>query len=182
MNRRLFLLAPLAVAAGGMGGAFVLLERMQSGHYSPSSLPSMLIGKHPPHFTLLALPPGRAFSSADLAAPGRPILVNFFASWCLACIEEAPMLHRLARSSLSIWGIDYEDAPADARAYLARYGNPYARIDADLSGRVFIDWGCYGVPETYLVDPHGIVRWRWAGPLTPKVVAHGLDPLLGRTA
>ncbi|MGC8470378.1 MAG: DsbE family thiol:disulfide interchange protein [Acetobacteraceae bacterium] len=178
MNRRALLLAPLGVAAAGAAGVGVLLER----HYVPSALPSMLIGKRPPRFRLPAQPPGPAFSSADLAAPPRPMLVNFFASWCIPCVEEAAMLLRLRQQGMQIWGIAYKDQPADAAAFLAENGNPYVRLDSDLAGTVAINWGVYGVPETYLIDRSGIVRWRWAGALTGQVVASRLNPLLRRYA
>lgn len=92
------------------------------------------------------------------------------------------MLMRLRQRGLPIWGIAYKDQPGDTAAFLAETGNPYLRLDSDLAGRVAINWGVYGVPETYLIDRSGIVRWRWAGALTGEVVASRLDPLLRRFA
>ncbi len=87
------------------------------------------------------------------------------------------MLQTLASQGITIWGIAYEDQPSDLAAYLQKYGNPYARIATDLSGLTAINWGVYGVPETYFVDHQGIVRWRWAGPMTEDVVQSQLLPL-----
>lgn len=92
------------------------------------------------------------------------------------------MLDQLAQSGLTIWGIAYQDKPDATNAYLAQYGNPYARLASDQSGLTAINWGVYGVPETYLIDKTGIVRWRWAGAITDEVLARGLNPLLRQYA
>jgi cytochrome c biogenesis protein CcmG/thiol:disulfide interchange protein DsbE len=151
---------------------------MQSDDYDPHALPSPLIGHRPPAFSLPGLNGGAGFANTDLAAPARPMLVNWFASWCVPCLQEAPMLAQLAKDGLPIWGIAFQDDPAALAAFLATNGNPYARLAADVSGLTAINWGVYGVPETYLIDKAGIVRWRWAGALTDDVVARGLRPLL----
>ncbi len=174
-RRRLLLLAPFGVSAAAGLGFLAMLRRMRSGKFDPRAVPSQLIDKPVPPFRLAG------FGSADLAA-GRPILVNFFASWCAACIEEAPVLMDLRRSGVPLYGIAYKDKPEGTAAFLARYGNPFARIAADLDGRVAIDWGLYGVPETYLADPRGTVRWRHVGPLTPDTVMAELTPMLRRYA
>ncbi len=121
---------------------------------------------------------GPGISSAALQAPGRPMLVNFFASWCVPCLEEAGVLAAIAGTGLPIWGITYKDNVDDTRRFLVQNGNPYSRVAVDLPGRVAIDWGVYGVPETYFIDAGGIVRWRYAGPLTPAVVSRDLAPLM----
>jgi cytochrome c biogenesis protein CcmG/thiol:disulfide interchange protein DsbE len=110
------------------------------------------------------------------------VLVNFFASWCAPCIAEHPFLVRLGRQGVPLMGIAYKDRPADSVAFLNRYGNPFQRIGVDQPGRVAIDWGLYGVPETYLIDRAGLIRWRWAGPLTDEVLKRDLEPLLRRHA
>ncbi|HUZ65972.1 MAG TPA: DsbE family thiol:disulfide interchange protein [Acetobacteraceae bacterium] len=181
-RRRLLLAAPLGVVALGGAGFYAMLRRMGQGNFDPHSLPSQLIGRHVPRFTLPAAGNARGFAGADLQAPGRIVLVNFFASWCVPCIEEARMLLHLSRQGIPIWGIAYKDKPADVARFLARHGNPYRRIVADLPGRVAINWGVYGVPETYLIDPRGIVRWRWAGAITSQVLAQDLRPLMRRYA
>ncbi len=139
-----------------------MLERAQEGKFDPREVPSMLIGKPVPRSICPATP-------ASPAPTCRPaILVNWFASWCAPCAEEAPVLMDLKRAGVPIWGIAYKDKPAATSAFLARHGNPFARVAHDVPGRVAIDWGVTGVPETYLVDAQGMVRWRYVGPLTAE--------------
>jgi cytochrome c biogenesis protein CcmG/thiol:disulfide interchange protein DsbE len=178
IQRRMLLLAPLGVAAVAVAGGKVLLDRMNAGTYDPHGVPSMLIGKKLPSFSLPGQPPGQGFSSADIAASGRPVLVNFFASWCIPCVQEAPVLMALKQQGTPIWGIAYKDKADATRAFLDQNGDPYARIARDEPGNTAIDFGLYGVPETYLVDRSGIVRWRWAGGLSDDVLRQSLAPLL----
>jgi cytochrome c biogenesis protein CcmG, thiol:disulfide interchange protein DsbE len=177
MRRRLLFGVPLAVAVAGGAGFYTILRRMQDDQYDPHALPSPLIGKRPPAFTLPGAAGESGFSNTDLLTPPKPMLVNWFASWCAPCQEEAPMLQKLAASGITIWGIAYEDQPADLAAYLQKYGNPYARVATDQSGLTAINWGVYGVPETYFIDKAGIVRLRYAGALTDEVVKTRLKPL-----
>jgi cytochrome c biogenesis protein CcmG, thiol:disulfide interchange protein DsbE len=179
IGRRLLLGAPLLVLAAAGGGWAMMLERMRQGAFDPHSLPSQLIGRRVPDFTLPGLA-GAGFTGAELQTPKQPMLVNFFASWCVPCLQEAGVLGEIAKEGLPIWGIAYKDAPAATRAFLAQNGNPYARIAMDRPGRVAINWGVYGVPETYFIDGGGIVRWRYAGALTDAVVQRDLVPLLVR--
>src|SRR5579863_885370 len=149
-------------------------------NHNPSVVPSALIGKRVPEFSL---PPvkGRALglSSADLK--GHVSLVNVFASWCVACREEHPLLMRLrAQGVVPIDGLDYKDKPDDAARWLDTMGNPYARTGADRDGRVAIDWGVYGVPETYVIDRQGRIAFKQIGPLTPKVLQGTILPLVAR--
>jgi cytochrome c biogenesis protein CcmG/thiol:disulfide interchange protein DsbE len=178
LRRRLLFGIPLAIVAAGGAGFYTILRRMQNNDYDPHALPSPLIGKRLPAFSLPGLNNGPGFTNADLLAPPRPMLVNWFASWCIPCLEEAPMLTQLAKTGLPIWGITYQDQPANTERFLTTNGNPYARIAVDLSGLTAINWGVYGVPETYFIDKTGIVRWRYAGALTDDVVASTLNPLL----
>lgn len=173
MNRRVLLLAPLGATLVAGAGFLAMLRREQDGTFDPRGVPSMLLGRHVPPF---ALPGDPGFSEADLA--GQPILVNFFASWCVPCIEEAPVLMNLKRAGVALYGIAYKDKPPATAAFLAQRGNPYARIARDEPGRVAIDWGVTGVPETYLIDPHGVVRWRYVGPMTERTVSAELQPML----
>ncbi len=182
-RRRALLLAPLGVAAAGGVAFWTMLSRMKAGAFDPHGVPSPILGHPAPAFDLpaLALPdggPGQGFGSADLAAPGRPLLVNFFASWCIPCVQEAPMLTQLAKVGMPIWGIAYEDHADNATDFLRHNGNPYARVARDEHGRTAIDWGVTGVPESFLVDRQGIVAWHWAGPLDPDLVRAQLLPLL----
>jgi cytochrome c biogenesis protein CcmG/thiol:disulfide interchange protein DsbE len=182
-RRRAMLLAPVALAGAAGIGFFAMLRGMGTGEYDPRGVPSALLGKPAPDF---ALPPLEgadrpALAAADLRGE-RPVLVNFFASWCVPCVIEHPQLMRLARDGVPVLGIAYKDKPADSLGFLRRHGNPFARLGVDQPGRVAIDWGLYGVPETYLVDKAGIIRWRWAGPLTDEVLDNQLLPLLRRHA
>ncbi len=177
MRRRLLLFGPFAAVLAAGGAFYVMLERETEGRFDPRGVPSMLIGKPVPTFTL---PGNPGFASADLR--GRPIVVNWFASWCAPCLEEAPVLMDLKRAGVEIWGIAYKDRPDATAAFLAGHGDPYAKRADDQPGRVAIDWGLTGVPETYLIDPAGIVRWRYVGPLTTDAIAGELQPLLRRYA
>jgi cytochrome c biogenesis protein CcmG, thiol:disulfide interchange protein DsbE len=138
----------------------------------PSTLPSTMINKPVPAFSLPAIegstiPP---LASANLAA-GKTTLVNIFASWCGPCRNEHPLLMELAkRTDLQIVGINNKDNPADALRFLGTLGNPYSAIGADLDGRVTIDWGGYGVPETFIVDGKGVIRRKIIGPLSPEII------------
>jgi cytochrome c biogenesis protein CcmG/thiol:disulfide interchange protein DsbE len=176
-RRRLLLGLPLGAAAIAAGGWAVMLHRMGEGEFDPHTLPSQLIGRKVPDFDLPGLA-GEGITGRELQTPPRPMLVNFFASWCVPCVEEAPVLAGLQRQGLPIWGITYKDAPEATQRFLAQRGNPYARIAVDRPGRVAIDWGVYGVPETYFIDAGGVVRWRFAGALTDAVVQRDLVPLL----
>jgi cytochrome c biogenesis protein CcmG/thiol:disulfide interchange protein DsbE len=150
--------------------ALIFLLRLQSG-VDPSTLPSALVGGPAPAFDLPPLPgagvPG--LKRADLM--GAVTIVNVFASWCVPCRQEQPQLNALAQQfagnpHVRLVGIDYKDPADKAAAFLAEVGNPYAAIGTDPSGRTGIDWGVYGVPETYVVDAEGMVRHKFIGPLT----------------
>jgi cytochrome c biogenesis protein CcmG/thiol:disulfide interchange protein DsbE len=147
-------------------------------HRDPHLVPSPLIGKAAPAFDLPTLdgqPP--RLTTADLK--GTPVLVNFFASWCGGCQEEHSYLMQLAGSGkVKLLGIDYKDAEADLRPWLGRKGNPYGMILSDLEGRAGIDWGVYGVPETFVVDAQGTILYKQVGPMTPEVFEHDIAPLL----
>lgn len=182
-RRRALLALPLLAAAGAGAGFLALLRR--PADEGARGLPSALLGRRPPALDLAppagsALPP---LAAADLAAPlPGPVLVNFWASWCVPCVVEHPQLLRLSREGVPVWGVNYKDRPEAAAAFLVRHGNPFGRLGADGDGRAAIEWGVYGVPETYLLDRAGLVRWRWPGPVTPEVLEQDLRPLLRRHA
>jgi cytochrome c biogenesis protein CcmG/thiol:disulfide interchange protein DsbE len=144
----------------------------------PQRLESALIGKPAPEFALSPLLPDLpGVARADLV--GNPVLVNFFASWCVPCRIEHPLLMTLSKEDgVTIVGIAYKDKPEDATALLQELGNPYGRIGQDRDGRTAIDFGVYGVPETYVIDAGGIVRFRQPGPLTEDVIQQQVLPLL----
>ena len=169
---RLTLLAPVVVFFGVVV-AFVLgLERDRD------ALPSPLIGKPVPEFTLPAVK-GRMLGLATGDLRGEVSLVNVFASWCVACREEHPVLMRLrAQRTVPIHGLDYKDKPDDAAQWLDAMGDPYMRTGADLDGRVAIDWGVYGVPETFIVDQKGRIAFKLVGPITPAILETAILPLL----
>lgn len=183
-RRRALMLAPLGLAVAGGAGFYAMLRGLGTGSYDPRGVPSALLGKPAPAF---ALPPLEesglpALSNTDLADLPAPVLVNFWASWCVPCIVEHPQLMRLSRDGVAVFGVNYKDKAVDAAAFLTRHGNPFRRLGRDEPGRVAIDWGVYGVPETYLLDRKGIIRWRWPGPVTPEVLDQDLRPLLKRHA
>jgi cytochrome c biogenesis protein CcmG, thiol:disulfide interchange protein DsbE len=146
----------------------------------PSTVPSPLIGKPVPEFSLAPVK-GRAvgLSSADLK--GEVSVVNVFASWCVPCREEHPLLMRLKEQKLvPIDGINYKDKPDDAARWLDAMGDPYNRTGADLDGRVAIDWGVYGVPETYAIDRDGRIVFKQIGPITSELLDTTILPLLSK--
>lgn len=178
ISRRMTLGIPLATVAVGGIGSYTLLERMRTGAYNPQAFNNPLVGQKVPDFTLPGEDGHNGFDQAALVAQKRPILINFFASWCVPCKVEAPYLADIAKSGLDIWGIAYQDKPRPLALYLAEFGNPYRRIASDLSGRVAINWGVYGVPESFLIAPGGMVRWHTAGPLFPEIIENQLRPAL----
>ena len=137
----------------------------------PSAVPSALIDKPAPQIDLPSIYPERpGLSSAHLK--GRATVVNVFASWCVPCRAEHPVLTRLAREhAVPLIGLNWKDKPEDARAFLDELGDPFERIGADPSGRAGIDWGVYGVPETFIVGPDGTIRYKQIGPILPAQLA-----------
>lgn len=171
-GRRLSALAPLAVVLAI--GVFLAIGLT----LNPRELPSPLIGKPVPEFSL---PPvkGRTLglSSADLK--GEVSLVNVFASWCVACRVEHPLLMALEQQGVvPIHGLNYKDRPQDAEKWLGELGDPYTRTGADVNGRVAIDWGVYGVPETFVIDRQGRIAYKQIGPVTPEVLEKTILPLI----
>jgi cytochrome c biogenesis protein CcmG/thiol:disulfide interchange protein DsbE len=174
MRKLLFLLPVLMFIA--LAGYFGLA--LQPGR-DPNALPSALIDKPAPPFTL-----GNLQGGADLALvnlKGQVFVLNFFASWCQPCRIEHPVLVRLAtKEKLSLFGIDYKDRPDAALQVLSQLGDPFRRIGVDADGRVGLDFGVYGVPETYVIDRDGHIRARYTGPLTAEIVSRELLPLVRR--
>jgi len=147
---------------------------------NPQNIPSALIGKGVPEF---ALPPvqGRTMGLAAADLRGEVSLVNVFASWCTACRYEHPLFMEIAeRGVVPLHGLNYKDRPADAAAWLDELGDPYTRTGADRDGRVAIDWGVYGVPETYVVGADGRIAYKQIGPVTRDVLEDTILPLVER--
>ena len=140
----------------------------------PTKVPSPLIGQPAPAFALPLLD-GGTLATADLQGP---VLVNFWASWCTPCLQEHPLLMDLARSGVTIVGLNYKDEPEAARQWLARHGNPFTLIAQDRDGAVGLDWGVYGVPETYVLDAQGVIRYKQIGPMTLDVWMKDIQPHL----
>ncbi len=147
---------------------------------NPREIPSPLIGKPVPRFSL---PPvqGRTLGLASADLKGEVSIVNVFASWCVACRDEHPLFLQMKREGLvPIHGLNYKDRPADAAKWLDELGDPYTRTGADIDGRVSIDWGVYGVPETFVIDREGRIAYKHIGPVMPQLLEGTLRPLIAR--
>lgn len=144
----------------------------------PHEIPSPFIGKPAPAFTAPRLDaPEQSFSSRDLL--GQVWLLNTWASWCAACRQEHPILMDFAKTkTVPIIGLDYKDRDADGLKWLARFGNPYDLSVMDRDGRIGIDYGVYGVPETFLIDKTGVIRYKHIGPITEEALQQRILPLI----
>ena len=170
--KRLWFLVPLAAF-------FALAAMLAVGlKLDPREVPSPLIGKPAPKFALQRLDDAaRTIRLDDMR--GKVWVLNVWASWCVACREEHPLLVEFAKKRVvPLYGLNYKDKREDANAWLARFGNPYDASLFDDEGRVGIDFGVYGVPETFVIDQNGIIRMKHIGPLTPDVIATKIEPLL----
>jgi cytochrome c biogenesis protein CcmG/thiol:disulfide interchange protein DsbE len=167
---------------------FVLLAAifafaLRSG--DPSKLPSALIGKPVPNVALAAVEglgdgtrPIGGFTSADLAG-GQVSVVNFWASWCVPCVQEHPLLVALKeRTGVRLYGVNYKDQAAAARRFLGRYGNPFAAVGVDGDGRAAIEWGVYGMPETFVVDGKGRIAYKHVGPISAETLETKIIPAI----
>jgi cytochrome c biogenesis protein CcmG, thiol:disulfide interchange protein DsbE len=168
-SRRSWLMALPLIGFIALAGLFLL--RLHGG--DPSKIPSALIGRPAPQTALPALEGlvsnGAQVPGLDPAAfKGKVSVVNVWASWCVPCHDEAPLLTELASDKrLQIVGINYKDAPDNARRFLGRYGNPFGMVGVDGNGRAAIEWGVYGVPETFVVGREGTIVYKMVGPVTP---------------
>ena len=177
---RYLLLWPLAVFAA-LAALFAFALRTGD----PSKLPSALIGKRVPAISFAALAglsdghgPVGGFSSAELASGGVSV-VNFWASWCAPCVQEHPVLNALKeRGEVRLFGVNYKDQTAQARRFLGRYGNPFAAVGVDADGRGAIEWGVYGMPETFVVNGKGEIVYKHVGPLTAESLESKLIPAI----
>ncbi|GGW21645.1 thiol:disulfide interchange protein [Gemmobacter lanyuensis] len=178
MNRILMFL-PLVVVLGFLGA--IALPKLVQNAEDPASaeaLPSTLVGRPAPVLQVEPLGSHPALTDAALRAPGVK-LVNFWASWCAPCRAEHPMLKQLQSEGIVIHGINYKDKPENAEAFLTELGNPYATLGTD-AGRNALDWGVYGVPETYVIDGKGQVVTRFAGPITKQELERVIRPAIAQ--
>lgn len=179
-SRPFWLLVPLGLFAG-LAALFAFA--LSSG--DPSKLPSALIGKPAPATAFAALEglvdgerPVPGFSTGDLAK-GEPSVVNFWASWCAPCVEEHPLLGDLReRTGVAIYGVNYKDGAAAARRFLGRYGSPFTAVGVDPAGRGAIEWGVYGMPETFVLNGRGEIVEKHVGPLTAESLASRIIPAI----
>jgi len=180
-RRNLLLLLPLLLF---LALAALFLYRLGSG--DPSRIPSALIGHPVPH---TELPPVAGLTRDGKQLPGlsnamfagNVTLVNVWASWCIPCADEVPFLDQLSKDKrIQLVGINYKDAPDNARRFLNRYGNPFVATGADGSGRTSIDWGVYGVPETFLVGRDGKIAYKLVGPVTADNLTTRLEPEIAK--
>lgn len=147
----------------------------------PDALPSAVAGKPAPDVAVTALGDKAVFEPVMLGAPGVK-LVNFWASWCAPCRAEHAQLQTLADEGVAIHGVNYKDTPDKALAFLAELGDPFASIGADTTGRMGLDWGLYGVPETFVIDADGRVVLRFAGPITVDILENRIRPAMAEAA
>jgi cytochrome c biogenesis protein CcmG, thiol:disulfide interchange protein DsbE len=178
-QRRMIVLIPLAAF---LGLAALFMFRLGTG--DPSRIPSALIGQPAPQTDLPALPglerDGKGVPGLDSAAfKGEVTLLNVWSSWCVPCREEAPLLLQLAADRrIRVAGINYKDQPEDARRFLGRYGNPFAANGTDGNGRAAIEWGVYGVPETFVVGRDARISYKLVGPITPDNLETAVKPAI----
>lgn len=163
---------PVAVFASFVGLAVVGMYRED-----PESLPSARQGQPAPPVVLTEFPGKAGFDDATLR-DGEVKLVNYWASWCAPCRVEHPSLEALSKEGLKIYGVNYKDQLENAEAFLEELGDPYAGIGRDERGRMALDWGVYGVPETYVIDGNGKIVLRFAGPITERVIESTIRPAL----
>ncbi|MGD9805678.1 MAG: DsbE family thiol:disulfide interchange protein [Hyphomicrobiaceae bacterium] len=163
--------------------ACLFLIALQKG--DPSKLPSALIGRPAPQVDLAPIPglerdgaPVPGFNTGEIGH-GKPAVVNFFASWCVPCADEHPQLVALVkRTGVTLIGINNKDQPANAIRFLRLHGNPYASVGSDANGRAAIEWGVYGMPETFIVDANGTVVFKQVGPISPEILQQKILPAL----
>lgn len=172
--RRLMFFAPVAALLVLAGLLWLGLGR------DPEALPSTLIDQPLPAFELAPVRPGEVHGLSNADFTGRPMLLNVFASWCVGCRAEHPFLMQLREQGVIIQGLDWKDPPGAGAAWLAEHGDPYVQVGDDPQGRTGIDLGVSGAPETFVVDAHGRVRYRYVGPITPEAWTRDLQPILQR--
>ena len=173
MNRLVFILP--VIAFFGLIGFFAIgLTK------DPKALPSQLIDRPLPAFSLPGIAADGRAGFASTALHGEPALLNIFASWCASCPQEHPVLTRISKEGVPVYGLAWKDKPAASREWLARFGNPFKMVAADEAGRTAIDLGVTGVPETFIIDKHGRVRSKVIGPISNERWDTELRPLIAK--
>lgn len=181
LGRYAFALIPLLVFAGIAGTAGKMLYDQDVHGKNISEIPSALLGTKAPSLDLPPLEGANLPALTDAAVKGKLTLVNVFASWCIPCREEHPILKELAKDSrLNIVAINYKDKNDNALGFLGELGNPYKAIGIDPKGQAAIDWGVYGIPESYLVGPDGTILYKRVGPFDDISLKEGLYPAMER--
>lgn len=176
--QRLKLFIPLLAFVLLAGFFYVVQQRIGAGEYDPQALPSALLNKPLPTFSLPNLLNDEPVTAESIR--GQVALVNVWATWCPTCHYEHPFLNQLAERGVTIFGVDYKDEPDKAKAWLAEKGNPYRVVIDDRAGRLGLDLGVTGAPETYLVDHHGVVRFRYQGALDQRVWSEHFESLFNQ--
>lgn len=175
MFKKSLIFLPITIFIILIGFFVYRLKLIEEGN-SPNLIPSVMIDRPAPNFSLPSLFSGKPeFTSKNLQ--GKVTLISVFASWCLPCRSEHSLLNNIKNKNIVLVGINYKDNPKIAMAWLEEYGNPYDIIAADYEGNVAIDFGVYGVPESYLIDKNGIIRFKQTGPLTLEVIENTLLPM-----
>jgi cytochrome c biogenesis protein CcmG/thiol:disulfide interchange protein DsbE len=169
--------SPLMVVPPLVFGAFVALAAVGMFRDDPDSLPTALAGKPAPAVEVEEFPNKPVFDDASLR-DGEVKLLNFWASWCAPCRVEHPNLEKLAKSGIPIYGVNYKDKIPNAAGFLQELGDPYVAHGRDDSGRMGLNWGVYGVPETYVIDGEGTIIYRFAGPITQRVIEEKIMPAI----
>ncbi|WHA41423.1 DsbE family thiol:disulfide interchange protein [Agrobacterium larrymoorei] len=182
-SRYVLALLPLLVFAGFAAVAAKMLYEQDVNGLDVSAIPSALIGTKAPSLALPPLEGANVPALTDAAIKGKLTLVNVFASWCVPCRQEHPMLKELSKDErLNIVGINYKDKSDNALRFLGELGNPYAAIGIDPNGKAAIDWGVYGIPETYLVGPDGTIIYKQVGPIDAATYDRELIPAIEKAA
>ncbi|MCX8954961.1 DsbE family thiol:disulfide interchange protein [Ruegeria sp. NA] len=174
-------ISPLMIAPPLIFGAFAVLAGIGMFREDPNALPSAREGQPAPPVVLTEFP-GKTLFDDETLRDGEVKLVNYWASWCAPCRVEHPNLEALAAEGIPVYGINYKDKLSSAEAFLADLGDPYLAMGRDEQGRMAIDWGLYGVPETYVIDGDGTIILRFAGPITQRVIESTIRPALEKAA
>ena len=173
--------SPLMILPPVVFAAFVAMAVVGMMREDPDALPSALVDQPAPPVAVTAFDDKPVFGDADLR-DGQVKLLNFWASWCAPCRVEHPNLQVLADEGVTIYGINYKDDAAKGAAFLRELGDPYTALGRDEPGRMGMDWGVYGIPETFVIAGDGTIVLRFAGPVTKRVIAETLRPAMERAA